>query len=58
MNVFHNKLVDNDLDELKCILSKKNSYTIKKPAKRKFVMRKVITYNVHEQLQADLFLWM
>ena len=58
LNAFHDKLVEYginiDLDELKRILSKQDSYTINKPAKRKFIMRKVIIYNVYEQLQADL----
>ena len=58
VNAFHDKLIvygiDIDLDELKRILSKKDSYTINKPAKHKFIMRKVIIYNVYEQLLADL----
>ena len=58
VNAFHDKLIeygiDIDFDELKRILSKEDSYTINKPAKRKFIIRKVIVYNVYEQLQADL----
>jgi hypothetical protein len=58
VNAFHDKLVeygiDIDLDELKRILSKEDSYTINKPAKTKFPTRKLIVYYVYEQLQADL----
>ena len=58
VNAFHEKLIENgidiDLDELKRILSKEDSYTINKPAKKKYVTRKVIAYYVYEQLQADL----
>ena len=58
VNAFHNKLIEHgintDLDELKNILSKEESYTINKPAKTKFKMRKVLVYYVYEQLQADL----
>ena len=58
MNAFHDKLVEHstdiDLDELKRILSVEDSYTMNKLAKRKFVMRKVIIYNVYEQLLADI----
>jgi hypothetical protein len=60
LNAFHNKLieygVDIDLDELKRILSKEDSYMINKPAKTKFPTRKLIVYYVYEQLQADLVL--
>jgi len=55
---FHEKLIENgidiDIDELKRILSKEESYTINKPAKTKFQTRKVIANYVIEQLQADL----
>ena len=58
VNAFHNKLIEYginiDLDELKNILSKEESYTTNKPAKTKFKMRKVLVYYVYEQLQADL----
>jgi hypothetical protein len=58
VNAFHDKLaeygIDIDLDELKRILSKEDSYTINKPAKTKFPTRKLIVYYVYEQLQADL----
>ena len=58
VNAFHDKLIEYGIDidygELKRVLSKEDSYTINKPAKRKFIMRKVIIYNVYEQLQADL----
>ena len=58
VNVFHDKLIEHginiEIDELKRILSKEESYTINRPAKTKFITRKVIVYNVYEQLQADL----
>ena len=58
VNAFHDKLLEHginiELDELKRILSKEESYTINRPAKKKFITRKVIIYNVYEQLQADL----
>ena len=58
VNAFHDKLIeygiDIDLEELKRILSKEDSYTINKPAKTKFPTRKLIVYYVYEQLQADL----
>ena len=44
-----------DLDKLQNILSKEESYTLNKPAKTKFTMRKVLVYYVYEQLQAELF---
>ena len=46
--------IDIELDELKNVLSKEESYTINKPAKTKFIIRKVLVYYVYEQLQADL----
>ena len=58
VNAFHDKLIeyiiDIDLDELKRTLSKEDLYSINKPAKRKFIIRKVFIYYVYEQLQADL----
>jgi hypothetical protein len=58
VNAFHDKLIEHgidiDLDELKRILSKEESYTINRPAKTKFTTRKVIVHYVYEQLQADL----
>ena len=52
VDAFHKKLQENDIDielhELKNILSKEESYTINKPAKTKFPMRKVIVYYVFE----------
>lgn len=58
VNTFHDKLVEHGIDielnELKRILSKEESYTINKPAITKFTTRKVIVYYVYEQLQADL----
>ena len=58
VNIFHNKLfefgINIDLDELKTILSKEESYTMNRPVKAKFATRKVIVYYVYEQLQTDL----
>ena len=58
VDAFHKKLqeydIDIELDELKNILSKEESYSINKPAKTKFPMRKALVYYVYEQLQADL----
>ena len=58
VNAFYNKLIEYginiDLDELKNILSKEESYTINKRSKTKFKMRKILVYYVYEQLLADL----
>ena len=58
INAFHDKLVEHgidiELDELKQILSKEDSYTINRPARKRFNTRKVMAYDVYGQLQADL----
>ena len=58
VNAFHDKLIEHGidikLDELKQILSKEDSYTINRPARKRFNTRKVIAYEVYGQLQADL----
>src|SRR5208283_4889600 len=58
VNAFHEKLIENDvdidIDELKRILSKEESYTLYKPTRKRFQTRKVIVNYVFEQLQADL----
>ena len=58
IEAFHEKLIEKDIkidiNELRTILSKEDSYTINKPARKTFPTRKVIVYSVYEQLQADL----
>lgn len=58
IETFNKKLKEKGINvtntKLKSILSTENSYSINKSIKKHYLSRKVIVYNVFEQLQADL----